>query len=205
MSKEIQSVKIKMCGMMRPEDIEAVNELKPEYIGFIFARNRKRTVTKEQAMILRGSLLEEIKAVGVFLDQETETVTEIAKECNLDYIQLHGGEEDSYIRVIKEQTGLPVIKAFVVKNTEDVKRANDSAADYILLDSGAGSGETFSWEILKEVTRPYFLAGGLNPENAGEAIEMLHPYALDVSSGIENDGRKDPDKMREFMVVTGKI
>ena len=205
MSKEIQSVKVKMCGMMRPEDIEAVNELKPEYIGFIFARNRKRTVTKEQAMILRGSLLEEIKAVGVFLDQETETVTEIAKECNLDYIQLHGGEEDSYIRVIKEQTGLPVIKAFVVKNTEDVKRANDSAADYILLDSGAGSGETFSWEILKEVTRPYFLAGGLNPENAGEAIEMLHPYALDVSSGIENDGRKDPDKMREFMVVTGKI
>ena len=150
MENETTGVKVKMCGMMRPEDIAAANECKPDYVGFIFAANRKRTVTKEQVMILRADLSKEIMAVGVFLNQETDRIIENAKDCRLNMIQLHGNEEPSCIKVIKEQTGLPVIKAFIVKNAEDVKRANDSPADYILLDSGAGSGETFSWEILKE-------------------------------------------------------
>ena len=199
MENETTGVKVKMCGMMRPEDIAAANECKPDYVGFIFAANRKRTVTKEQVMILRADLSKEIMAVGVFLNQETDRIIETAKDCRLNMIQLHGNEEPSCIKVIKEQTGLPVIKAFIVKNAEDVKRANDSPADYILLDSGAGSGETFSWEILREVKRPFFLAGGLNPGNVKDAMERLHPYALDVSSGIETNGRKDPEKMIEFM------
>ena len=199
MENETTGVKVKMCGMMRPEDIAAANECKPDYVGFIFAANRKRTVTKEQVMILRADLSKEIMAVGVFLNQETDRIIENAKDCRLNMIQLHGNEEPSCIKVIKEQTGLPVIKAFIVKNAEDVKRANDSPADYILLDSGAGSGETFSWEILREVKRPFFLAGGLNPGNVKDAMERLHPYALDVSSGIETNGRKDLEKMIEFM------
>ena len=204
MENETTGVKVKMCGMMRPEDIAAANECKPDYVGFIFAANRKRTVTKEQVMILRKDLSKEIMAVGVFLNQETDRIIENAKDCRLNMIQLHGNEELSCIKVIKEQTGLPVIKAFIVKNAEDVKRANDSPADYILLDSGAGSGETFSWELLKEVKRPYFLAGGLDPENVSRAVNDLHTYAVDVSSGLETDGVKDKNKMIKFAEAVRK-
>ena len=191
--------KVKMCGMMRPEDIRAVNEIRPDYVGFIFAENRKRTVSVSEAIRLREDLAGGISAVGVFLDQPLETVLETVKKTGMDLIQLHGSEDEEYIKAVKERSGKPVIKAFVLKNPDEIiKSANKSPADYILLDSGAGSGKAFSWELLKEIRRPYFLAGGLNPENAREALETLHPYALDVSSGIETNGRKDPDKMKLF-------
>lgn len=199
MSTAEMKTKVKMCGMMRPEDIAAANGCKPDYIGFIFAENRKRTVSADAAAAMRAALDKEIKAVGVFLDQDVHFVADTAKTCNLDYIQLHGSEDENYICSLKELTDIPIIKAFVVKDESTIEKANASKAEMILLDSGAGSGETFGWQILRDVKREYFLAGGLSPENAGEAIDSLHPYALDVSSGIETNGCKDPAKMKKFM------
>ena len=111
----------------------------------------------------------------------------------------HGQEDAEYLSRLRDMTDKPVIQAFRIRTTEDAKRAEKSAADYILLDAGAGDGKTFEWELAESVERPYFLAGGLTPENAGEAAERLHPFALDVSSGIETDGWKDPAKMRAFV------
>ena len=196
---EKQCTKVKMCGMMRPEDILTANAVKPDFVGFIFAENRRRTVSAEAVREMKSKLDERIQTVGVFLNQDVHFVADTANACGLDYIQLHGSEDGEYIKSLKSVTQIPVIQAFVVKDETKIDEANASAADFVLLDSGTGSGESFSWEILTKVTRPYFLAGGLSPENAKEAIDAYHPYALDVSSGIETDGRKDPVKMQKFM------
>ena len=196
---EKQCTKVKMCGMMRPEDILTANAVRPDYVGFIFAENRRRTVSAEAAAEMKNLLDEGIRAAGVFLNQDVHFVADTANACGLDYIQLHGSEDEAYVRTLKSITQIPVIQAFVVKDETQIEKANASLADFVLLDSGTGSGESFSWEILNKVTRPYFLAGGLSPENAKEAIDAYHPYALDVSSGIETDGRKDPVKMQKFM------
>ena len=180
--------KIKMCGLRRPEDIEAVNELKPEYIGFVFFPGSKRYVTPETAKALRAGLEPGIKAVGVFVDGDPETVARLLEEGVIDIAQLHG-----------QKTDKPLIRAFRIRSAEDAQQAQASTAEQILLDAGAGDGKTFDWSWLKEVTRPYFLAGGLNPENAGEAVKKLKPYAVDVSSGIETEGYKDINKMRAFV------
>lgn len=184
---------------MRPEDILTANAVRPDYVGFIFAENRRRTVSAEAAAEMKNLLDEGIRAAGVFLNQDVHFVADTANACGLDYIQLHGSEDEAYVRTLKSITQIPVIQAFVVKDETQIEKANASLADFVLLDSGTGSGESFSWEILNKVTRPYFLAGGLSPENAKEAIDAYHPYALDVSSGIETDGRKDPVKMQKFM------
>ncbi len=190
--------KIKMCGLSRPEDIEKANDLNIEYIGFVFAKKSKRYVTPETAKELKSRLKEGIKAVGVFVDEEPENVAELLKEGIIDIAQLHGNEDEEYIKTLRSLTDAPIIKAFTVKAPEDVKKAEASSADMILLDSGKGSGMTFNWQHIKDIKRPYFLAGGLSPENAAEAVRTLHPYALDVSSGIETDGKKDPEKMKRF-------
>ena len=191
--------KIKMCGLRRPEDIEAVNELKPEYIGFVFFPGSKRYVTPETAKALRAGLNPGIKAVGVFVDEDPETVARLLEEGVIDIAQLHGHEDETYLTELRKKTDKPLIRAFRIRNAEDAQRAQASTAEQILLDAGAGDGKTFDWSWLKEVTRPYFLAGGLNPENAGEAMKKLKPYAVDVSSGIETEGYKDINKMRAFV------
>ena len=190
---------IKMCGLRRPEDIEAVNGLKPEYIGFVFFPGSKRYVTPETAKALKGLLDPEIRAVGVFVDEVPETVARLLEEGVIDIAQLHGHEDEAYISRLRQLTGKPLIRAFRIRCEEDAKQAEASSADAILLDAGAGDGKTFDWSWLKAVTRPYFLAGGLNPENAGRAVRELKPYAVDVSSGIETDGFKDMTKMRAFV------
>ncbi len=189
---------IKMCGLRRPEDIEAVNELKPEYIGFVFFPGSKRYVTPETAKALRAGLEPGIKAVGVFVDEDPETVARLLEEGVIDIAQLHGHEDETYLTELRKKTDKPLIRAFRIRNAEDAQRAQASTAEQILLDAGAGDGKTFDWSWLKEMTRPYFLAGGLNPENAGEAVRELKPYAVDVSSGIETEGYKDINKMRAF-------
>jgi phosphoribosylanthranilate isomerase len=189
---------IKMCGLRRPEDIEAVNELKPEYIGFVFFPGSKRYVTPETAKALRAGLNPGIKAVGVFVDEDPETVARLLEEGVIDIAQLHGHEDETYLTELRKKTDKPLIRAFRIRNAEDAQRAQTSTAEQILLDAGAGDGKTFDWSWLKEMTRPYFLAGGLNPENAGEAVRELKPYAVDVSSGIETEGYKDINKMRAF-------
>ena len=191
--------RIKLCGLRREADIEAANELRPEYIGFVFAPKSRRAVDRETAARLKAGLKEGIRAVGVFVNAPPETVAFLLEEGVIDLCQLHGSEDREYIARLRELTDKPILQAFRIRSAGDAKRAEESPADGILLDAGAGDGQTFAWEWAESVKRPYFLAGGLTPENAGEAVRRLHPFALDVSSGIETDGWKDPEKMRAFV------
>ncbi|MBR5761576.1 MAG: phosphoribosylanthranilate isomerase [Lachnospiraceae bacterium] len=195
---------IKLCGLRRPLDIVAANGLKPDYIGFVFARKSKRYVEPEKAMELKQLLLPDIKAVGVFVNEELPVVAGLLNKGVIDVAQLHGSESEEYVAELKKATGKPVIRAFKVAVAEDVESAVKSAADYILLDAGAGDGVTFDWSIVKDVKRPFFLAGGLNPENVVDAVAAVQPYAVDVSSGIETDGFKDIDKMTAFVKAVRK-
>lgn len=189
---------IKMCGMTSEGDVINANELKPDYIGFVFAKNSRRFVAPQRAQELKKLLDKDIKAVGVFVDENIETVSALIMDGTIDIAQLHGNEDDDYITLLREHTGKPVIKAFRIRSEQDVLRAEKSKADMILLDAGAGDGKTFDWSLLKEIKRPYFLAGGLNPENAADAVKALKPYAVDVSTGIETNGVKDREKMTAF-------
>ena len=199
--------KIKLCGLSRPEDIEAANELHPDYIGFVFAPKSKRRVTAAKARELKKRLHPSIRAVGVFVNEDTERIASLAEPGIIDIIQLHGTEDDAYIEELHRRTDLPILHAFRIASAEDIDRAKESPADSVLLDAGAGTGMTFDWSFLKAMTRPYFLAGGLTAKNAGTAVRALAPYAVDVSSGIETDGHKDKEKMAAFIAAvrnTGK-
>ena len=191
--------RIKMCGLRRPEDIEAAGELLPEYIGFVFFPGSKRYVAPETAQALKAGLNPGIRAVGVFVDEKPETVAKLLSDGTIDMAQLHGSEDEAYLADLRKRTDKPLIRAFRVRGAEDALRAQASSADEILLDAGAGDGKTFDWSWLRQVKRPYFLAGGLTPENAGRAVRELKPYAVDVSSGIETGGFKDIVKMRAFV------
>lgn len=191
--------KIKLCGLSRTEDIEAVNQLLPDFMGFVFYEKSVRNVSLDRAKELKALLDSRIKAVGVFVDEDPEFIKKLTSGNVIDIIQLHGSEDETYVENIKAATGRPVIQAFKVKEPQDVEKANNSKADYILLDSGMGTGKPFNWELLQGIKRDYFLAGGLFPENVKEAIETVKPYAVDVSSGIETDKKKDVDKMRRFV------
>ena len=199
---ESMAPKIKICGLTRPEDIEAVNQLLPDYIGFVFWKKSRRNVEPQKAKELKGMLDSRIKAVGVFLDAEIELVINLLKEGVIDIAQLHGSEDEEYINKVKLETGREVIKAFNVNKLLSLMIAEESPADYIMLDSGTGSGKAFDHRILSEVRRPFFLAGGLSPDNVKEIISKVHPYAVDVSSGVETDGLKDPEKMKTFVEAT---
>ena len=196
--------KIKFCGLTRPCDIEAANEIKPDYIGFVFAPKSKRRVSYKQAVDLKNLLSKEIKAVGVFLDEDIDQVISLLNLGIIDAAQLHGSESAEYIKRLQKETGKPVIKAFQIRSAADVSAAENTIADYIILDAGTGEGKTFDWELIKGFKKPYFLAGGLNPGNVNDAMRQLHPYALDVSTGIETDGLKDKKKMAEFAAAVRK-
>lgn len=197
--------KIKLCGLTRPEDIAAANKLKPEYIGFVFAAKSKRAVSREIAAGLKAQLSSEIKAVGVFVNETPETVAGLLNAGILDIVQLHGQEDEAYLKSLRSMTNKPLIQAFRVTDAASLAKAEKSPADLVLLDSGAGgTGTAFDWTLLNKFSRPYFLAGGLGPDNAAEAVKLLHPYAVDVSSGIETAGKKDPAKMAAFVAAVRK-
>ena len=191
------STKIKMCGLSRPEDIAFANEVRPDYIGFVFAKKSSRYVTPEKAAELAAKLDKSIVPVGVFVDSNFEEIMHTVNLGAIRIAQLHGNEPEELVKRLQEN-GVPVIRAFQIKSEDDVKKAETSCADHILLDSGKGSGLTFDWSVLKNAKRPYFLAGGLDPENVSRAVTDLHPYAVDVSSGLETDGVKDRTKMIAF-------
>ena len=196
--------KIKLCGLSRTCDIEAANELRPEYIGFVFAPKSKRYVSPKKATELKQLLHPDIKAVGVFVNESLQNVAELLKNGVIDVAQLHGTESEEYVRELRTLTDKPIIKAFRVECERDIREANASSADYVLLDSGAGTGTVFDWNLLSHMQRPYFLAGGLNTENVREAIKKLNPDAVDVSSGIETNGIKDRTKMAAFVAAVRK-
>lgn len=190
---------IKMCGLRREADVEAVNELRPEYIGFVFFPGSRRYVAPETARALRAKLDPGIRAAGVFVDEDAETVARLLEEGVIDLAQLHGHEDETYLAGLRKRTEKPLVRAFRIQSAEDALRAQESTADMILLDAGAGDGKTFDWRLLRGMDRPYYLAGGLTPENVFRAVRELKPWGVDVSSGIETDGWKDPAKMRAFI------
>lgn len=213
--------KIKLCGMMKPCDIEYANRIKPDFVGFIFA-NTRRKISAAQAKQFREALDAEIPAVGVFVNEDIPVITSLVQNGCIDMIQLHGEEDADYIRRLREVCDVPVIKAVKVQTVEQIRQAAALPVDYLLLDTYrkgvlGGTGEAFDWELLREAKaaagdtaegelfgKPYFLAGGLHAGNLREAA-ALGSYGLDVSSGIETDGSKDFTKMVEVMELVRKF
>lgn len=196
-------VKIKICGLRRLEDIEMVNRHKPDYIGFVFA-DSKRKVSHEFAAHMKDNLSSDIISVGVFVDAEIDEIVELFGDGVIDIAQLHGSESEDYIRNLKERTDykLKIINAIEMSDELDLLEYDNSIADYLLLDSGKGSGKTFDWSLIRDdLDKEFFLAGGIDVSNVGEAIRKFNPYAIDLSSSLETDGFKDESKIRAIMEV----
>lgn len=191
--------KIKLCGLTRESDIAYANVLAPEYIGFVFAEKSRRYIPPEKAEILRKNLNASITPVGVFVDEAPEKIAGLVDRNIIEIVQLHGSEDESYIRYLRKLTDAKIIKAFRIQSKEDILAANASSADYVLLDSGGGSGESFDHSLIRSIPRNYFLAGGLTPQNVRAAVEKFHPFAVDASSSLETDGLKDMTKMTAFV------
>ena len=206
-TENFSKTKIKICGLRRREDILAVNEANPDYCGFIVEFPKSfRSVTADEVRELVKNLSPEIQPVGVFVNASMELVRSLLDDGTLAMAQLHGQEDEAYIRQLKTMTDQLLIKAFSIKTEADIKKAIRSEADYILLDQGAGgTGETFDWSLVPAIKRPWFLAGGLGCENLESAIHLLHPWAVDLSSSVETDGHKDPDKILEAVYAVRNI
>lgn len=189
--------RIKICGLKRPEDIEAVNAAKPDYAGFVIeVPKSRRNVSANQVRKLTRELSPKIQAVGVFVNAPVEMVAGLLNDGSLSLAQLHGAEDEAYIQRLRELTEKPLIQAFSIRSGADIERALQSSADYLLLDQGGGgTGQCFDWSLVPELPRPFFLAGGLGITNLPEAITRVNPWAVDLSSSLETDGVKDPAKI----------
>lgn len=199
---------IKICGLRRIEDVMAVNETLPDFAGFVFAESR-RQVDEQTAEFLKARLNPSVKAVGVFVNERIERIVRLCRSGVIDFVQLHGDEDGNYIKTLKKLVPNPVIRAVRVRSTGDIKKAASIDCDYLLLDAWddrhyGGTGRTFDWSVIPGMTKPFFLAGGINPENVVKALELVNPYAVDVSSGAETDGCKDPDKLRRIVELVRK-
>lgn len=201
----METCKLKICGLSRFGDILAANEILPDYIGFVFAGS-SRQVTPDKAAQLKRELDARIRAVGVFVNAPMEDILKLTGERDglriIDMIQLHGDEDETYMRQLKERTSLPVIKAVRVRSRDQILRAQELPCDYLLLDTYAkgqygGSGIQFDWDMIPELGKPYFLAGGIHLGNVRQAVRR-RPYCIDVSSAVETEGRKDRRKMTEM-------
>ena len=184
---------------MRNADIDMANRLHPDYIGFVFAKKSRRYIEMDTAKALKSRLDQDIRAVGVFVDAEIDEITAQVNAGIIEMIQLHGSEDVNYLKRLQEHVDVPIIKAVQIRTKEDTKGLESIPADLLLLDAGAGDGKVFDWDLLEDIRQPYFLAGGLNPENVGGAVALLPPYGVDISTGIETDGYKDEAKMRAFI------
>lgn len=187
--------KIKICGLRTLADVKIVNKLKPDYVGFILSKGFRRSVSMFDVPELTQHLQKGIKKVGVFVD-EPIYVIELAIERGIDIVQLHGNETPEYCSKIQK----PVIKML---KPNDFNRAKEYEpyVDYFLFDSGTGTGKTFDWNLLPQTNKPFFLAGGLNKDNLNEAINNINPFAVDMSSSVETDGKKDYDKVKEVIDI----
>lgn len=190
---------IKICGIKRREDVEALNLYLPDYCGFIinFPKSH-RNVTVEQVQTLSAKLHPKIITVGVFVDQPIKTVVEFLNQNIIQIAQLHGHEDNAYVSRLKTETNHGVWQAFQIHTPDDIKKANDSTADLVLLDAGQGVGISFDWSLLEQVTKPFALAGGLNFTNLYDALST-RAVLLDVSSGVETHKVKDPAKIKSLI------
>ena len=193
--------KIKICGLRSEEDIRIVNRCQPDYAGFICCSRFRRYVPSDTLEQLSKLLHPGIRKVGVFVDQPVEQIAQIVRRQLVDIIQLHGCEDERYISGLRQliPSEIRIMKAFQIHSAENICQVEASTADDVLLDGGQGSGQTFDWRKIESMNRPFFLAGGLNPENVEEAVRRLHPCAVDVSSGVETDGHKDEEKVRQLI------
>lgn len=201
-------IKIKICGLKRREDINMINRCRPDFAGFVFAQSRRR-VTEAEAFCLRQQMDHTIPAAGVFVNASQEQILRLCRNQVIQLVQLHGDEDEAYIRQL--QNGLkamseriPVIRAVRVQSAEQIRKAEQGPADYLLLDTYqkgvyGGSGRTFDKRLIPEMEKPYFLAGGLTPDNVEEHIGLCRPWAVDVSSAVESEGVKDEAKIRLFI------
>lgn len=207
-------MKIKICGLRHEKDARYANEARPDYAGMILAKGFRRSISVETARKIKAKLMSDICAVGVFVNDPAEEIVSLLNEGVIDIAQLHGQENEEDVMFIKASTGKPVIKALKLGEDPQVDRFLveawlDSAADYLLFDAGTGSGKTFDWSGLQGLDaelggnwpKEFFLAGGLHPGNLEEAFQALHPYAVDLSSGVETDGMKDLQKMRQAVDI----
>ena len=193
--------KIKICGIRRFEDIEIVNKYLPDYIGFVFAKS-KRQITYDEATLLKKNLNKNIESVGVFVNADKKEVLNLFNNNIINIAQLHGSESEDYISDLKDMSHnkLKIIKAIEISENIDLNEYNNSNADFLLLDSGKGSGKTFDWDLIEtELKKDFFIAGGLNKSNICEAIEKFNLYGVDLSSSVESNGFKDEKKICEIM------
>lgn len=195
--------KIKICGLKRQEDILAVNEAKPDFCGFVIeVPKSSRCVSRELVRELTKGLHADILPVGVFVNAPAELPAQLLNEGTLAVAQLHGKEDEVYIQELRRLTDKPLIQAFSVRTMEDIERACASTADYILLDQGSGgTGKTFDWSLVKGIERPFFLAGGLSVENLEQAVRRLNPWAVDLSSSLEVEGKKDAGRIQAAVEI----
>lgn len=196
-------MKLKICGIKRKEDVEYINRYSPDYIGFVFA-GQKRKISFETAEELKKLVNPSVTVVGVFVNEPVEHVIDLLQRDIIDMAQLHGTESDEEVVRIQEATGKKVIKALKVTREEDILQYKDSHADYLLYDNGQGTGKCFSWEILLQLekkgeipNKPYFVAGGIDAANVEQAMQnYVNAYGLDLSSGVETEGYKDESKIK---------
>lgn len=186
--------KIKICGLRRVLDIEYVNELKPDYIGFILTSGFRRSIDRESAKKLKSLLSKDINAVGVFVNDSKENIDYFLENGIIDTVQLHGDESPEFCKNIDA----PVIKYFSPKTFD---RVNEYDTDYFLFDSGAGTGKEFDWSSVPKVDKPFFLAGGINKNNISRAKAVINPFCIDLSSAVETNGVKDYGKIKEIMEI----
>ena len=202
--------KIKICGLTRKEDVLALNCYKPDYAGFVFAPG-KRQLTPRQAELLRNDLLPEIPAVGVFVNSSADEIISLVKSDIIQLIQLHGDENEAEILELKDKLDrqVPIIKAIRVQSEEEILEAETLSADYLLLDSyvrgiQGGSGTSFDWTMIPSIKKPWFLAGGVGMANIEGALKT-EAFCLDVSSLVETEGRKDPEKIKEIIQTVRSV
>lgn len=196
-------IKVKICGIKTKGEAEILNRWQPDFAGFVFAEG-KRQISLEKAIELKATLSPQIKTVGVFVNAPLEQAVRAAERGAIDFIQLHGQEEGSYMEALRNYTDKPLIKALRVRTREDILQGEKLPCDYLLLDtyvkgSWGGSGQAFDWSLIPPIEKPYFLAGGLTGENVELAMSLAAPFALDVSSGVEGPDGKDEEKIREFI------
>lgn len=198
--------KIKICGLYRPEDITYVNQYRPDWCGFIinFPKSH-RSLAPDQVRELRRGLDPAVIPVGVFVDQPVEDAAALLNDGTISIAQLHGHEDAAYIEKLRQLApDRPIWKAFKMRAPSDLDAVNASPADLVVLDNGYGTGEAFNWSLAAGVKRLYLLAGGLGPENISDAIIQLHPYGLDISSGVETEKIKDPSKIHAAVCAARK-
>ena len=198
--------RIKLCGMWREVDIEGVNAARPDYVGFVidFPKS-KRSLTRERVAQLSSQVDDRIVRVGVFVDEPQEFVAELFDAGTIDVAQLHGHEDEEYIARLRAISDVRIWQAFQVRDAAATERARASSADMVVVDAGQGTGRVFDWSLVQGLNRDFILAGGLGPDNVAAAIEQVRPWGVDMSSGIETDGVKDPEKMRAAVAAARKM